>query len=53
MVGGEDSVCGDGGNRWLHGLLICGNLNEVPGGDRNVRSEETITTKSEIGVGKA
>jgi hypothetical protein len=49
VVAGEDSICGDGGNRWLHGFLVNGNLNKGLGGDRNVGGEETITTKAEIG----
>lgn len=53
VVGSEDGVCGDGGGRWLHGLLVGGDLNKVPGGDRNVGGKETITTESEVRVVKA
>ena len=53
MIGGENCICGDGSNGWLHGFLIGRNLDEVPGRDGNVGGKETVTTKSEIGVVEA
>jgi len=53
VVGGEDGICRDGSDRWLDGLLVGGDLNKVPGRDRNVGSGETVTAEPEVGMGEA